>query len=216
MLRALFLLLVLVNLAWFGWNWWFVEEAGEQTVAVESAPAGEPPLIPAPGVPALHLDEVDPAPRPAGRLGDWDCTQVGPFDDPAAARTFANLYLAPIQVYRVSQEARIIAWWVFVPAALVDDPQALAERLEAQDAGDFFIIRDGEHSGGLSFGLFSDRSRADRRAEEISALGVEARIQPRIEDVPRYWVWLRRPPDELRHRIESDREWHILPALCLD
>lgn len=215
MLRALFLLLLLINLAYFGWHWTQAPEEAEDTVAVPGIPPGDSPLFPPAVVPELDLTAQTQAGDPA-RLSPWQCSQAGPFQDPAAARLLAASGGLPLQPLRREQQTVLATWWVFLPAdnAAQLDTDTVLQRLEQAGDTDFYRIAEGEHAGGLSFGLFTSPDRAESRQAELAELGIDARIQPRTAEQPVYWVVLTGPPHAQRLPSPEQRDWVVLPALC--
>lgn len=215
MLRALFLLLLLVNLAYFGWHWMQGPAETEDTVAVPGPPPGDAPLYPPPVVPEVALEpDPDPDPPAPALFSGWECSQAGPFEDLAQARLLASLGGIPIQLYRPSEQAVLSSWWVFLPPESDGDMEAHLQSLEEAGDSDFHRIAEGEHAGGLSFGLFTSPDRAETRRQQLAELGVDARIQPRTTDREVYWLTLAGPPDRQQLPPPDERNWILLPAIC--
>jgi len=119
------------------------------------------------------------------------CTTVGPFADLAdASHAQAALRtggFAPRQ--RLEQGELWVGYWVSV--------QNLESRTAAEsvvktlsDSGikDVYLMPGSDPANVLSLGVFSDYHRAERRAQEIRALGFEPRIDDRKRAGSVYWL----------------------------
>ena len=137
------------------------------------------------------LRSVEPAQVAAAGGGAMSCTTVGPFADLAdashAQAALRTSGFAPRQ--RLEQGELWVGYWVSV--------QNLESRSAAEsavnilsDAGikDVYLMPGSEPANVLSLGVFSDYNRAERRAQEIRALGLEPRIDDRKRAGSVYWL----------------------------
>lgn len=180
-MRALVLLLLFANVAFFAWSRWI------------AAPL-EPGVTPPPPAPRLLLArEAPPAPTPAAVETEAPirCVTVGPFLDlTEAARTSSRLRelgFAPRQ--RVSEGPVWSGWWVALERL---EGRAAAEevvaRLRQFGVTDAYIMPGDEAGVTVSLGLFSERPRALRRLDEVRALGYEPVVSERQRTGTVYWI----------------------------
>jgi hypothetical protein len=119
------------------------------------------------------------------------CTTVGPFADLAdASHAQAALRsggFAPRQ--RLEQGELWVGYWVSVQN-LESRGAAESAVKTLSDSGikDVYLMPGGDPANILSLGVFSDYHRAERRAEEIRALGFEPRIDDRKRAGSVYWL----------------------------
>lgn len=145
------------------------------------------------------------------------CTSVGPFPDlPQAAQAQSALRAAGYEPrQRVEQGELWAGYWVSVP----DLPtRAVAEQviqqLNDQGVTDVYLMpgSGSESTHVISLGVFSDYQRAQRRANQASAIGVEPRISDRRRAGSVYWldVDLREPGETLDASVFQTGEARIL------
>jgi hypothetical protein len=119
------------------------------------------------------------------------CTSVGPFADLAqASQAQASLRTAGFDPRQRVENGEIwVGYWVSV--------QNLASRSEADTAiktlngngiTDVYLMPGTDPPNVLSLGVFSDYNRAERRANQVKSLGLEARISDRKRDGSVYWI----------------------------
>jgi len=188
-LRALFLLLLALNL---GSAAWLLFGAAGQAPAV---PPGDP------GVATLVLlserdgtgadAELAAAPETAEDLANDRCRTLGPFATQADMHA-AMAALTPATKRIRQRETRTTqarGYWVYLPAS-PNREQALAtaRSLSGKGVRDYYVVTAGEQQNTVSLGLFRDPGNAERRSAEITALGFAPSTQVRTEDVPVYWL----------------------------
>ena len=186
-MRTLFLGLVLLNIAYFAWAHW--------VDVPRRAPAGTTAHLP-----QLRLaDEPRPpgTPDPAAQVKAAQtetqaCFSVGPFADVDNSAKAAALLRAkgfdPRQ--RAESAEGSVSYGVFV-GNLKSDAEADRALVTLEHGG----IKDAlvmpattDTPKRLSLGLFSERTRADRRAQSIRALGLNAEVSERKLPGTIYWV----------------------------
>lgn len=182
-MRALLLLLLFANLAFFAWSRWI------------AAPL-VPGLTPLPAAARLVLArEAQSAPEAgpvqAEEVAPVSCVSIGPFLDlteaARASTRLRELGYGPRQ--RVSEGPVWSGWWVAL------------ERLEGREAAEQVVARlrqfgvsdayimPGEEAGvTVSLGLFTERPRALRRLDEVKALGYEPLVTERQRTGTVYWI----------------------------
>ena len=211
--RALFYLLVFVNLAFLAWA---------TLVDVPIEPPPSPPISPLPtlkfaneahapaSAPAPESAPSDLSPAPAAPLasttpaaGDTAsptapppaasqrCVSVGPFSDPARAAKAAALLrergFSPRQ--RAEAGGAWQGFWVYVGGlkSRADQAQVL-QRLEQSGIRDAHVMPQSEEGWRVSVGLFSERSGAERRARAVHDLGINAEVVERKQPAAMYWM----------------------------
>lgn len=121
------------------------------------------------------------------------CTTIGPFADlPQAAQAQAALTAAGFEPrQRVEQGELWVGYWVSVQDFATREAADEALRtLTARAITDVYVMPTSETqpSNALSLGVFSDYQRAKRRADEISGLGWQPRIDDRKRAGSIYWI----------------------------
>jgi hypothetical protein len=220
-MRAVFLFLVLANLAFFAWSRYFAPE----DAAVDVAPLGrqiEPDKlrILRPGeVPVASASRKLSAPAPvaaapaasappvAPLAAPVSCVEWGSFtlaDAPKAEKVLEPLSLGARLGQRRTEE--LAGWWVFIPPQ-ANRPAALKKASELKSLGvtDYFIVSDeGEFHWALSLGVFRNRDAAQFRLLKLRELGVRtARLGPRETMVPKVWLQVKGVDPTLEARLKD-------------
>ena len=188
-LRGLAVFLVCLNLG-VG-LWWWLHRA---------APPPAPPP-PAAGVATLVLlGEADaPPPSDQAEVGAVPvpmpeapvCLSLGPFSTPAELRVAMNALtplVARIQ-YREVAATALRGYRVFLPAAgNREEALATARNLASRGVRDYYVVTAGEQENTVSLGLFRDLGNAEKRRDELSALGFQPVLEPRTAEAPAWWI----------------------------
>lgn len=173
-MRILLVVLVLVNLAFFGWTRWI-------DVPAEAVPARAPDAA----VPLLQLDPGALAQVPTR------CRTIGPFADAASANTAAGVLRGRgVQPHdRIAQGTAADGYWVYITDlnSSADQRRALTK---LQDAGlhDAAVMTQADQAGRVSVGIFADQSHAVRRAEQVRVLGFKPVLELHQRDVDQHWL----------------------------
>ncbi len=207
-MRALALLLVLANLGFLGWSQ-LVDVRGNRNTApaplgIASAPrlvlsteAGAVSSVPASATEAAPMSEAPPAEATATATAqaivadDVSCVSVGAFRDLAeAVQASAALQTAGyFSRQRVDQGDIWLGYWVSVQnIATREAAEAALAELGRNGITDAYILPGSEPANVLSLGVFTDDARAQRRVEEIRALGFEAVLADRRRAGSVYWL----------------------------
>lgn len=204
-MRALFLLLVLANLAFYAWT-----RYGAPAGAADPAPRArqiEPEklkvIAPAnlPPVSAAKKEKATPAPA-VGVCMEWGSFTVA--DAPRAEQALEPLALGARLAQRRTEE--VAGWWVFIP------PQgsrqgALKKAAELRNLGvdDFFVVPDeGEHRWALSLGVFRNEEAAQAHLAALRAQGVRsARVGARETLVPKVWLQVKSVDAPLQAQLKE-------------
>jgi hypothetical protein len=187
--RALFLLLVLANLAFFAWSRYVSPIDG----GTDPAPLQrqiEPDRMKV--VVPTDLPAAAARPVSVSGAGAPQCIEWGSFtlaDAPRAEKALEPLALgARLNQKRTEENA---GWWVYI-ASQGSRPAAAkkAAELKARGISDYFIVQeDGEHRWALSLGVFRSAEAAQARLAALRAQGVRsAQVGPRETIVPKVWL----------------------------
>jgi len=168
-----------------------VASSGPESLAsaAASAAASKQDDRPAPSTPA-------PAARSQSSGGPITCTSVGPFAESSEAGTAeAALRKAGFQPrQRMVQGEMWVGYWVSVQGLPSRDAadQAL-KTLADKGMNDVYVLPGTESDNVLSLGVFSDRQRAQRRADDARSVGLTPRIDDRKRTGAVYWVDVDQP-----------------------
>ena len=115
---------------------------------------------------------------------------IGPFQDDEHASLAAEFLNQ--KSYASSQRAtegqiRVGFWVNIVAGATRDDAEAMADQLRDGGVSDFYIVP-GDDSNVISLGVYSGQERAQRRHDELAALGFAPVIDDRMQDGSVQWL----------------------------
>lgn len=192
-MRRLFFFLLFANLAYFAW------------AELVTPPPTVPPNEAFARLPALKLVEElplsqRPDPNAPRKTADPQsaCLSVGPFGDVDNSAKAAALLRAkgfdPKQ--RAEQGEMTQSWWVFIGGMKSDsDTDHALVALERNGVKDALVMPATADAGRrISLGLFTERARAERRAESVRAMGLKAEVAERKLANALYWVDLSPQP----------------------
>jgi SPOR domain len=200
-MRALFLLLLAANLAFYAW-WRY----GAPADAADPAPLSrqiEPDKLKV--IAPTSLPPVSVAKKPGSIASS--CLEWGSFtvaDAPRAEQALEPLALGARLAQRRTEE--VAGWWVFLP------PQgsrqgALKKALELRNLGidDYFVVQDdGEHRWALSLGVFRSEEAAQAHLAALRAQGVRsAQVGTRETVVPKVWLQVKSVDAPLQARLKE-------------
>jgi hypothetical protein len=216
-MRAVALLLILANLGFLGWSQLVDTRSPRAELAAKVGASSAPRLVlsteakgnptaartaglsvePAPvagtqGDASLPGADLNAATGPAiAAPGDLQCVSVGAFRDLAeAVQASAALQTAGYASrQRVDQGDVWLGYWVSVQnlASREAAEKALAD-LSQRGITDAYILPGSDPANTLSLGVFNDAARAQRRVEEIKALGFDAQLADRKRAGSVYWL----------------------------
>ena len=198
-MRAAFFLLLFVNLAFLAWAEWIDAPQSVPVNAeyaklprlklIDEIPHGRRPSSAAPRKTAF--EDVPPAAAPTLMAAAAQCLSIGPFDDSFAATRSASVLqekgFAPRQRAAEGQVSK--GYWVFIGGLKTDyDVQQVLRTLEQSHVDDAREMPDTGDVRQVSVGLFSDRERADHRAQSVQKLGLQPEVAER--KVPGTVIWM--------------------------
>ncbi|ASR42622.1 hypothetical protein BEN78_03650 [Xanthomonas citri pv. mangiferaeindicae] len=188
LLRALVLLLVILNLGVAAW-WALRDTPAESAPLVAEAPPTltllEPQAAPQAPVPlAEAFESAEAAVLDGDSEGDAAaaprCVALGPFAN-TGARDAARRRLASDGVRVFAREVAVAprGWRVWLPPqrdrAAAD---AMAARLRAAGIEDQYVIADGDDAHGIALGRFDSEAPAQARVDALRAAGFAAQAEP--------------------------------------
>jgi hypothetical protein len=187
--RAVFSLLLFANLAFLAWAEWIdVPQPAPANEAYTKLPrlklVGEVPSRQE-SRPAARKTALQP-PAPTSR-----CVSIGPFEDEPAVTLGASLLqqkgLNPRQ--RTVQGEISKGFWVYIGDLQSDrDVARVLRTLEQSHVLDAQLMPDTGAVRQVSVGLFSDRDRAERRAQSLRKLDLDPQVAERKLPGTVFWI----------------------------
>lgn len=176
LLRALIVLLVVVNL---GVAAWWATRAPPPAPAAPVAPAGVPRLQLLREVPRPARPAPAPATTPAVPAAPAQCFRFGPYATPAALRRAYARVLPQVLSADSREEASGTAsgWRVYMPPLPSRaEAQAIVDRLTAAGIDDLMLVPDGAEANAIALGRYSSEAGARRRQATLAAAGFTAQV----------------------------------------
>ena len=210
-MRALFLLLVFANLAFY--VWWRYGAPADAPDAEPLSRQIEPEKLKVvaprdlPPASAARKPAAVAAAAPVSAAAPSACMEWGSFTIADAARAeqaLEPLGLGPRLAQRRTEE--VAGWWVFIP------PQgsrqgALKKAFELKNLGieEYFIVQEeGEHRWAVSLGVFRSEEAAQARLGALRTQGVRtARVGTRETVVPKVWLQVKGVDAPLQARLKD-------------
>jgi SPOR domain len=187
--RYAFFALLLANLVYFAWAHWIDTP---RPAALNDATARLPQLKLAEELPPSRRPKAPTAPEKTALTEAAACFSIGPFGDLANSAQAAALLKAkgfdPHQRAEASQTTD--GYWVYVGGikTQADADKALVT-LERAGIRDALVMPETSDAGRrLSLGLYSERARAERRAQAVQQTGLKAEVAERKIPGTIYWV----------------------------
>jgi len=193
--RAVFFLLLFANLAYLAWAEWIdVPERAPANAAYAKLPRLK--LITEQSTEVNSSGNASKTaltqPPPQSR-----CRSIGPFADPTSAATgVSQLREKGLTPRQRSVEGEISkGFWVYIGGLKDDrDVAQVLRTLEQSHVEDAHLMPDAGDAHRVSVGLFSDRTRADRRAQSLQKLGLQPEVAERKAPGTSFWVDVDLPP----------------------
>jgi len=119
------------------------------------------------------------------------CYTLGPFKAVNDANSVRNMLKhADITARRrIKKDRSRKGFWVLLsPEATHAGARENVERLKAKGIKDYFLVATGDQTNAVSLGVFAQSDTAQRRYEEIKALGFKPKIQNVDLPLREYWL----------------------------
>jgi hypothetical protein len=205
-MRALFLLLLFANLAFYAWSRYGMPAAADPAAAARPIAPGKLKVIAPADLPPPAAAAKKPLPvaaaAPAASCIEWGSFTVA--DAPRAEQALQPLGLGARLAQRRTEE--VAGWWVFMPSQ-GSRQAALRKAAELKTLGisEYFIVQDeGEHRWALSLGVFRSEEAAQARLAALRAQGVRtAQTGPRETVVPKIWLQVKGVDAPLEARLKE-------------
>jgi hypothetical protein len=157
-----------------------------------------------PESPVVPEGDAEPAVSPAPQ----QCYSIGPFaafDDVRRISALIESSLQRQQVREVrSSETR--GYRVYLPAFPTrQDAMDAARRLQEKGLRDYYVVTAGEQENTVSLGLFRDLANAESRREQVRGFGFEPRLEPRLQELTRWWLDIAVAADDDTWRAQATR-----------
>jgi hypothetical protein len=207
--RALFLVLLLANVALYAWSRYGVpQNAVPAPLSRQIAPDKVKVVAPANLPPPAAAVTKPPAAAPsAAATSTSSCLEWGSFsvaDAPRAEQALEPLGLGTRLAQRRSEEPA--AWWVFIPPQ-ANRQLALRKAAELKQLGvaDYFVVQEeGAYRWALSLGVFRSEEAAQARLSALRDQGVRsARVGARETVVPKVWLQVSGVDAPLQARLKE-------------
>ena len=205
-MRALFLLVLLANLAFFAWARYFSPPDGgadPRPLARQIEP-DKLKVIPPAEVAKLPPAAAQKKPAPPPPLA---CVEWGSFalaDLPRAEKALEPLALGARLAQRRADE--VAGWWVHIPPQPTRQAAInKAAELKAFGVQDYFIVtEDGPYRWALSLGVFRTEEAAQAHLALLRNQGVRsARVGARETVVPKVWLQVKSVDPALEARLKE-------------
>jgi len=197
-MRTISLLLILCNALFLVWSQLIDVQINplDRTTATRAEP---PPRIvlarevkkePQPAAPTAATAPTS-APTQTAAAPNAGCTSVGPFSNLSeASQAQAALRAAGFSPRQRLEEGELwVGYWVSVQNfSNRDAAEEALQKLTDSGITDVYLMPSTEPTSILSLGVFSDFQRAQRRVEEVRALGMQPRIDDRKRAGSVYWI----------------------------
>lgn len=207
-MRALFLVLLLANVALYAWSRYGVpHNAAPAPITRQIAPDKVKVVAPANLPPPAAQVTKPPAAAPTAAAAASSCLEWGSFsvaDAPRAEQALEPLGLGTRLAQRRSEEPA--AWWVFIPPQS-NRQLALRKAAELKQLGveDYFVVQEeGAYRWALSLGVFRTEEAAQTRLAALRGQGVRsARVGARETVVPKVWLQVKGVDAALQARLKE-------------
>lgn len=185
MLRITVATLVVVNALLIGWD---ASRITDPQRSVSATPVDA-------AVPTLRLlSELDE--MPVAVAPPTLCYAIGPLATPdELAVVRARLETRASNLRERSEQLRVASshWVYMAPKDTREAAESLLRAMRARGIEDIAVVPNPDGRSIVSLGVYGRQEWAERRVEEVRALGFAARSMPRESTETRYWLEFRQP-----------------------
>jgi hypothetical protein len=178
MARNGFLLLLVLNLLFFGWSRFIPGRSADTPAQALVAAAMQPPPVAEPPPPV-----AEPPSPPV-------CTSIGPYaTEDAAFAVAAKLAASGRQTsLRAADEEVADGYWVYIEGLPDTDAQRMTvARIKRAGINDASAMPN-DPAFRVSVGLFSQRGRAEQRAAAVKKLNLSPQVGEHLSNRSRFWI----------------------------
>jgi hypothetical protein len=173
MWRPIAIVLLAANLLFLAWSSRVGAPEHRATTPPAAANAPAPPV-------SARAPEAPPIPS---------CVSLGPFVDASVAATVAQRLLAAALVpqEREERQQHRDGFWVIVSSGSAVEQRRTLERVRRAGIQDAYSMPD-DPQFRISLGIYSDRTRADQRADSLQPLGLTPRVEEHFQARLVHWL----------------------------
>jgi len=199
-MKYLIYLLLLANVAYFGWNFHLQQTRAEVVRELPPLPRGAAPLVTLQELEQEERQQVEQQQQgdgvseletltmtqPPGAGSALSCQTLGPFlalDELQAVA--AELRREEVRAVKRSTEVQQPnGFWVYLPAMKRKQALQAVKVLEENGDREYYVGK----GNLLSLGIFTEKARAQRRLEETRKLGFDPVMEARFGSHTEYWL----------------------------
>lgn len=136
-------------------------------------------------------DEPEETVESNSNTADQACSTLGPLPDRDRARSLSGELATFGVASRIRSEIvkTIRDYWVIQKPEITDGHQSEdIARLRRSGITDVSPIRDGQYEGGISLGIYRQRTNAIKRRQQVDRFGLTADVIERGDEQYVYWV----------------------------
>jgi hypothetical protein len=197
-LRWVFALLVLCNIGFLMWGFWYRDIPNDPGHApLPAVNADKMILLGTPGAvarlrPAVNNSAKKPAPAAGTTTATpRSCVSIGPFDTNELAQSGGKRLADAKLAYNLRSESSRIesSYWVYLPPyATRKEAEKKQKELTRRGITDHYLMQEAGMENTISLGLFSQAENARRRMEELASQGIRARQETRYRTRTAFWL----------------------------
>lgn len=200
-MRLLFLILLLLNLVYFGWhhyqlngdveNFSASDPGVEKLVLLYEANKQADTVVKSTQMPILEQANGmanDSGQQVAG--DDSTCYEIGPFSKREDAQQLLELMKPDVKQVTLYDKSKMLTkFWVFLPSQKnLQAAKKMVNQLASKGIKDYQILTILGKKNAISLGLYKDRKLAELQVQHIKSLGYSPEIRVIKREVSQYWL----------------------------
>lgn len=213
-MRLLFLILLLLNLLYFGWQQFqltgdvesfsasdpgleklvLLYEAEEQEVEKQIDAVEKPVHKQDQGLGAMLASEqtnkIAKDAEQALNEDQYSCYEIGPFNKKEDAQQLFELMKPNVKQVKLDVKSKMLTkYWVFLPSQeSLQAARKTVNQLASKGIKDYQILTISGKKNAISLGLYKDRKFAELQFRNIKNIGYSPEIRVIEKKVPQYWL----------------------------
>lgn len=188
-MRWLFLFVLMLNLAYVGWE---LNQPARVTGAAEvKRDAPKIVMLNEIGQDTVAVTSIVDSTQEEKNLETSGCYTLGPFRNLEKLRSVTRDIKNHVvdASYRSHDEKEQSMFWVYLkPSKDYSTAKELGENLKEKKVRDYYIIKEGPKGNGVSLGHFREKNRAYAHAEDIKSMGFKPEVEAIFKDYTIYWL----------------------------
>ncbi|MDT8452908.1 MAG: hypothetical protein RQ936_09235 [Gammaproteobacteria bacterium] len=193
-MRWLFLFVLMLNIAYVGWELSQPEMVPAEPVVDRRVPGivllseiGQESVA----VSKSATERLPDEGKKKAAAQEADCFTLGPFRELEKLRAVTRgikKYVVAAS-FRSHEEREQERFWVYLPpAGSFSEAKELAGRLKKMRVNDYFIVKSGPQINAISLGHFAEKKRAYTHAERMTKLGLKPEVEILFKNYTIYWL----------------------------